>query len=114
MIQIKIEGDLSYMAGAHLRLWNYYPTNDQLFLEIRLNDTYGTLHMLGCRALRLPTACDLTAPTLMPHPDNPSRYFLFSDAVSGVEVICNEIWLDRENDPNDYWRLHFGNTPQHP
>jgi len=107
MIQIKTGDDLSYMAGAQLRLWNYYSSHDQLFLRIRLNDTYGTLHMLGCLAVRLPTACELNAPTLTPLPDNPSRYFRFSDAVSGVEVTCHEIWLDPENDPDDYWRLHF-------
>jgi hypothetical protein len=45
MIQIKTGDDLSYMAGAQLRLWHYHPSHDQLFLRIRLNDTYGTLHM---------------------------------------------------------------------
>ena len=107
MIQIKTGDDLSYMAGAQLRLWNYNPSHDQLFLRIRLNETYGTLHMLGCLAVRMPTACELNAPTLTPLPDNPSRYFRFSDAVSGVEVTCHEILLDPENNPNDYWRLHF-------
>jgi len=104
MIQIKTGDDLSYMAGAGLRLWRYYPSHDQLLLRIRLNDAYGTLHMLGCLAVKLPTACELNSPTLTPLPDNPSWYSRFSDAVSAVEITCHEIWLDPENDG---WSLHF-------
>lgn len=111
MSRINAGDDLSYMVGADLRLWNYNPSHDQLFLRLRLHDTYGTLHMLGCILMRLPTACKLNAPTLTSVPDNPFGYLLFSDALSGVEITCHEVWLDRENDPDDYWRLYFTSPP---
>jgi hypothetical protein len=105
MIEIRTGDDLNYMTGALLRLWSYYSSHDQLFLMIRLNDTYGTLHMVGCRAIKMPTGCVLEAPVLLPHPDSPSTIFCFSDEASGIEIICNSVWLDTENEPDDYRRL---------